>query len=111
MYILLSGQNTVSEIIPDENPVFPGVPIDQRYAPDFIEQLIHVPDDTEVAQNWIYDFETGGFSPPPEPEELPGLPSDQPAPERPEAEDLAGLVVEHEYRLTLLELGLAGGEK
>lgn len=28
-----------------------------------------------------------------------------------EAEDLAGLVVEHEYRLMLLELGLAGGEK
>lgn len=33
-----------------------------------------------------------------------------PAAEPGEAEDLAGLVVEHEYRLTLLELGLTGGE-
>lgn len=93
MYILLSGQNTVSEIIPDENPVFPDVPIDQRYAPDFIARLIHVPDDTAVAQNWIYEPEAGGFSPPSEPEELPDLPSEPeepPAPEPTLLDKLAG---------------------
>lgn len=70
MYILLNEKNAVSEIIPDENPVFPGVPIQARYAPAFVARLTHVPDDTEVYQNWLYDSETGVFSAPPEPEPL-----------------------------------------
>lgn len=73
----------VKEIIPDINPIFPGVPIEERYAPDFVSQLIHVPDDTPVEQNWLYDPETGEFSepaaevPPPEPAEE-GAPSSSP---------------------------------
>lgn len=67
MYILLTDENTVAEIIPDENPIFPGVPIEQRYAPDFVEKLLHVPDETEVAQNQVYDPETQTFAEPPQP--------------------------------------------
>lgn len=76
MYILLTDENTVSEIIPDENPIFPGVPIEQRYAPDFVAKLLHFPDETEVAQNWVYDPETETFSEPPKPE-----PEPEPEPE------------------------------
>ena len=71
MYILLTENNTVTEIIPDENPIFPGVPIEQRYAPDFVAKLLHFPDETEVAQNWVYDPETKTFSEPPKPEPVP----------------------------------------
>lgn len=63
MYILLTKQNTVSEIIPDENPIFPGVPIAERYAPDFVDKLQHFPDDTEVSQNWLYDPDENRFWP------------------------------------------------
>ena len=110
MYILLTDQNTVQEIIPDENPAFPGIPIEQRYVADYISQLIYVPDSTTVKQNWIYDPDTEGFSPPPEPEVLPEPLPDFVAESAPsEAEDIAALLVDHEYRLTLLELGLAEG--
>ena len=68
MYILLSASNTVAEIIPDEDPIFPGIPIEQRYAPDFVAKLLHVADDTAVKQNQVYDPETGTFSDPPVPE-------------------------------------------
>ena len=71
MYILLSAFNTVAEIIPDENPIFPGIPIGQRYAPDFVAKLLHVADDTAVKQNQVYDPETGTFSDPPVPEPPP----------------------------------------
>ena len=64
MYILLTSNNTVAEIIPDENPIFPGVPITERYAADFVAKLLHVPDDTEVKQNWVYNPETGEFTEP-----------------------------------------------
>ena len=37
-------------------------------------------------------------------------PEPAPAAEPGEAEDVAGLLVEHEYRLALLELGLTGGD-
>ena len=76
MYILLTDNNTVAEIIPDENPIFPGLPIEQRYAPDFVAKLLHFPDETEVAQNWVYDPETQTFAEPPKPE-----PSPEPEPE------------------------------
>ena len=76
MYILLTDENTVAEIIPDENPIFPGVPIEDRYAPDFVAKLLHFPDETEVEQNWVYDPETQTFAEPPKPE-----PSPEPEPE------------------------------
>ncbi len=67
MYILLTDKNTVAEIIPDEDPIFPGVPIEQRYAPDFVAKLLHVPDETEIEQNWLYNAEMQTFSSPSEP--------------------------------------------
>lgn len=76
MYILLSESNYVAEIIPDEDPVFPGIPIEQRYAPYFVAKLLHVADDTAVKQNQVYDPETGTFSDPPVPE--PPEPSTEP---------------------------------
>ena len=71
MYILLSESNYVAELIPDEDPIFPGIPIEQRYAPDFVAKLLHVADDTAVKQNQVYDPETGTFSDPPAPEPIP----------------------------------------
>ncbi len=71
MYILLSDANYVAEIIPDEDPIFPGIPIEQRYAPDFVAKLLRVADDTEVQQNQVYDPETGTFSDLPAPEPIP----------------------------------------
>ena len=79
MYILLSDANYVAEIIPDEDPIFPGIPIERRYAPDFVAKLLHVADDTAVKQNQVYDPETGTFSDPPAPEPVeptPELPTD-----------------------------------
>lgn len=67
MYILLKN-NIVSEFIPDIDPVFPGVPIEERYAAEFIAQMIHVDDGTEVGEGQIYDPETGMFTIQPQPE-------------------------------------------
>ena len=80
MYILLTN-NAVAEIIPDEDPIFPGIPIEQRYAPDFVAKLFHVADDTAVKQNQVYDPETGTFSDPPVPEPPEPGPDPEPIPE------------------------------
>lgn len=64
MYIYLTDQNTAAEIIPEEHPAFPGVPVERRYSPDFAQRLLRVPDETAVDQNWTHDPETGVFSPP-----------------------------------------------
>ena len=71
MYILLTKSNTVAEIIPDEDPVFPGMPIGERYARDFVEKLMLVPDGIAVEQNWVYDPVAQTFSEPPQPEPEP----------------------------------------
>ena len=83
MYILLTDKKTVMEIIPDEDPVFPGVPISARYAPSFVAKLLHVDDATEAEQNWLYDPETGVFSAPPEPEPVDPEPEADPEPGQP----------------------------
>lgn len=63
MYILLED-NKVKEIIPDIDPIFPGIPIEERYTAEFVASLLHVEDETVVEQNWIYDPETETFSAP-----------------------------------------------
>ena len=64
MYVLLDEKGIAQELIPDRDPTFPEIPIEERYAPDFVSRLIHVPDDTEVQQRWVYDRNSGAFSPP-----------------------------------------------
>lgn len=81
MYLLISETNYVAEIIPDEDPIFPGVPIEHRYTPDFVAKLLHVADDTDVKQNQIYDPETGTFSDPPAPEPPEPSPDPEPVPQ------------------------------
>ena len=54
----------------------------------------------EPPEGWFYDIETGTFYPE---GELPVRP------EPTEADDTAAMLVDHEYRLTLLELGLTEG--
>lgn len=77
-YIRINSDNIVMEIIPGEDPIFPGIPIEQRYSADFIAALIQTADETEVEQNWVYDPETKTFDEPPAPE--PG-PDPEPEPE------------------------------
>lgn len=52
--------NEVWEIIPED-----ALPAADWYGPEFAEQCVEAPD--EVEQRWVYDPETGTFSPPPEP--------------------------------------------
>lgn len=94
MYILLSESNYVAEIIPDEDPIFPGIPIEQRYAPDFVAKLLCVADDTAVKQNQVYDPETGTFSDPPVPEPPPEPPEPIPEPEYISTADLDAAYME-----------------
>lgn len=88
MYILLDN-NAVKEIIPDIDPTFPGIPIESRYPAKFVAQLLHVDDDTEVQQNWVYDPETGTFSEPPVPDPVPEPPSDLPGLKEAKQEELS----------------------
>jgi len=62
-YILLEqNTNKVLEIIPEFDPVFPNVPISERYTKVFIESLLKVDDSIDVEQNWIYNKESNTFS-------------------------------------------------
>lgn len=52
-YIYLVN-NIVYEIIPEEHPDFPGIPITERYSEDFLNKCIAVEEDVEVKQGWQY---------------------------------------------------------
>lgn len=62
MYVKLEN-DTVVEIIPDEDPSFPGVPIEKRYDQNFISKLIHI--DNEVDVRLGSTFIAGQFINPP----------------------------------------------
>lgn len=61
MYIFLDSNNKVREIIPDFDATFPGIPIEQRFSKEFIDNLIHVDDNTIVKQHWIFDNDSKTF--------------------------------------------------
>ena len=50
----------VVEIIPDFDPVFPGIPVEERYSPEFLKDC--VPCDETVQQRYTYS--NGEFSEP-----------------------------------------------
>ena len=81
--------NVVREIIPDY-----ALPVARWYGPRFAQECREAPEGVE--QGWVYDPVTGLFSEPgPEPEPAPTAES-----------DLMDMAIDHEYRLTLLELGV-----
>lgn len=99
---LLMFNHIVWEIIPEFDPAFPSVPVTERYSPEILQDTIVVPDDTVVSVGQIYNPDDGTFSdaPTPTPVEHPEQSlADQVA-------DQQELTIDHEYRLTLLELGV-----
>lgn len=52
-YIYLVN-NIVHEIIPEEHPDFPEIPITERYSEDFLSKCIIVEENVEVKQGWQY---------------------------------------------------------
>lgn len=61
--------NIVVEILPEENPELPGVPITERYSSIFLETCIGTSNETAVEVHDVYDPETETFSAPPLPPE------------------------------------------
>ena len=89
MKIARLKNNVVQEIIPEY-----ALPVEKWYGPVFAAECVEAPD--EVDQGWVYDSATGSFSEPvPAPEPEPSVES-----------DLLDIAVDHEFRLTLLELGV-----
>lgn len=102
MYVRLDS-GVVMEMIPDIDPAFPDVPIEERFPAEFIAELLHVEDSTEVGAGMEYDAETGSF----------GYPEATAAPSADEetVEDTGGITqaeinLDVEYRLACLELGI-----
>ena len=57
----------VAEIIPEFDPVFPNVPVGERYPADVVKKLVAVEDEESVHVGMIYDASTGEFSEPEQP--------------------------------------------
>lgn len=66
MYIYLTKNNRVKEIIPTFNPLLPGVPINERYPEEFIDLLVEVEDNDSIQEGFIYDNLTKSFREPTE---------------------------------------------
>lgn len=123
-YIYIDRNRVVQEFLPMFDPVFPGVPIEQRYSADFLSHVLEVPDETVVEQSWVYDPQTNTFSEPivpeiePEPPR-PELPEPEPSPDpvRPTETQLLGQQITDEQleriamgqQYTELELAILGG--
>lgn len=54
----------VREVIPDIDPIFPGIDIEERYPADMLAKCVHVDDGADVKQGMVYDAESGTFSAP-----------------------------------------------
>lgn len=87
--VYLNPDNTVREIVPDY-----ALPVSKWYGPSFASRCVDAPDD--VVQGMVYDSETRTFS---EPVESAAEPTTE--------EILLELAADHEYRLSLQEMGLS----
>lgn len=103
MYVRLDG-SVVMEIIPDIDPAFPDVPIGERYPADFIAELMHIEDGTEVEVSMVYNSETDSFGYHVS-TVIPDLPDE--SIEEPSDISQAEINLDFEYRLSCIELGIS----
>lgn len=103
MYVRLDG-GVVMEIIPDIDPTFPDIPIEERYPADFIAELMHVENGTEVEIGMEYNADTNSFGYPVS-TAVPDFPEDEPVEEMPGISQ-AEINLDFEYRLSCIELGI-----
>lgn len=104
MYVYLDDNSIVQEIIPDFNSAFATLPISERYPPQFVSHLLYVDDSAAVSEGMRWDGSEFVIVPEPEPPEYPDV---DPATTEPTAQDdTDALMVDHELRITMLELGL-----
>jgi len=101
-YIYLNTDNSVGAVIDEIDPLFPDVPISERYSSDFLSMCIV--SETSVPVGYI-KTETGF--------EAPRSPEPGPQPEQPTEtvtivtmDDLAEQVFDLEVRTTMLEQGV-----
>lgn len=53
----------VREIIPEFDPIFPNIPVTDRFHKSIIDTLVKIPEDVDVQQHWTYSEETGFAAP------------------------------------------------
>ena len=107
MYYIHLMDNAVTEIIPDENSTFPGIPITQRYTSDFISRCITADDVSAIHAGMIYDPTTKTFSEPPVPESTPvPVPTPTPQPQSDPIGDLAETVSDLMVEVDKIKLGV-----
>lgn len=82
-YLYINADNILSEIIPDFDPVFPEIPVTERYAPDFLVQCVERTDEQISSEGielgMLYDADTDTFTAAPTPGPEPG-PGPEPEP-------------------------------
>lgn len=77
-YIHLNGDLQVGAIIPAEDPIFPGIPIEERYTQEFLNSCVQVEDDVEITMEMKYNPETKEFYIPEPPEVVEPIPTPTP---------------------------------
>lgn len=70
-YVILNEELVVCEIIPEYNPAFPGVTVEDRYTKEYLQRALPVEESVEVKSGWEYLPGINLFVPPLES----GLPS------------------------------------
>lgn len=73
----------ITEFIPEESKDFPGVPIEERYSKDFLDNCIikteEYVEEHKLHIGMLYDADTDSFAEPPIPEEpdVPEIPTEE----------------------------------
>lgn len=52
--VYINNNRIVCEIIPEFDPVFPGIPITERYSKEFLSRCLEIPDEVVVEQGMEY---------------------------------------------------------
>ncbi len=80
-YVVLDSRGRAQEVLLQEDPLFPNVPLEERYSMEFLNQCLQVPDSVDIILGNVWDSENGKFIAPPIPP-TPDL-EEEPDPELP----------------------------
>lgn len=74
-FLYVNEQMVLQEIIYENDPIFPGVAVEDRYSDEFLSKCIRRTDEQlaseDIQPGMLYDSDTDTFLMPPEPEPVP----------------------------------------
>lgn len=54
-YAVVDSENRITEMLFEEDPTFPGIPLKERYSEEFLKNTVEISNNKPCKMGWVYE--------------------------------------------------------